>query len=59
MVDVLFLGELSLDGSLRHLQRVLPRVGPARDPGIPINPAGALLQPGKPRAADPRTTTGG
>jgi magnesium chelatase family protein len=31
---VLFLGELSLDGSLRHLQGVLPMVGLARDRGI-------------------------
>jgi magnesium chelatase family protein len=32
--DVLFLGELSLDGALRHLQGVLPMVGLARDRGI-------------------------
>ena len=32
--DVLFLGELSLDGSLRHLQGVLPMVGLARDRGM-------------------------
>ena len=31
---VLFLGELSLDGGLRHLQGVLPMVGLARDRGI-------------------------
>ncbi|MFN8525733.1 MAG: YifB family Mg chelatase-like AAA ATPase [Chloroflexota bacterium] len=31
--DVVFLGELSLDGSLRHLQGVLPMVGLARDRG--------------------------
>ena len=31
---VLFLGELSLDGTLRHLQGVLPMVGLARDRGI-------------------------
>ncbi len=32
--EVLFLGELSLDGSLPHLQGVLPMVGLARDHGI-------------------------
>ena len=32
--QVLFLGELSLDGSLRHLQGVLPMVGLARDRGM-------------------------
>ena len=32
--DVLFLGELSLDGSLRHLQGVLPMVGLAHDRGM-------------------------
>ena len=32
--DVLFLGELSLDGSLRHLQGVLPMAGLVRDRGI-------------------------
>ena len=31
---VLFLGELSLDGGLRHLQGGLPMVGLARDRGI-------------------------
>jgi magnesium chelatase family protein len=31
---VVFLGELSLDGTLRHLQGVLPMVGLARDRGI-------------------------
>jgi len=31
---VVFLGELSLDGSLRHLQGVLPMVGLARDRGV-------------------------
>ena len=31
---VLFLGELSLDGGLRHLQGVLPMVSLARDRGI-------------------------
>ncbi len=33
VADVVFLGELSLDGSLRHLQGVLPMVGLARDRG--------------------------
>jgi magnesium chelatase family protein len=32
--DVVFLGELSLDGSLPHLQGVLPMVGLARDRGM-------------------------
>src|SRR5215212_9315586 len=32
--NVLFLGELSRDGGLRHLQGVLPMVGLARDRGI-------------------------
>ena len=31
---VVFLGELSLDGALRHLQGVLPMVGLARDRGM-------------------------
>lgn len=31
---VVFLGELSLDGTLRHLQGVLPMVGLARDRGV-------------------------
>ena len=30
VAGVLFLGELSLDGGLRHLQGVLPMVAPAR-----------------------------
>jgi magnesium chelatase family protein len=30
VASVLFLGELSLDGGLRHLQGVLPMVAPAR-----------------------------
>ncbi|MDP8924295.1 MAG: ATP-binding protein [Chloroflexota bacterium] len=34
VANVLFLGELSLDGGLRHLQGVLPMVGLARDRGI-------------------------
>ncbi len=34
VAGVLFLGELSLDGELRHLQGVLPMVGLARDRGI-------------------------
>jgi magnesium chelatase family protein len=32
--NVVFLGELSLDGTLRHLQGVLPMVGLARERGI-------------------------
>ena len=32
--NVLFLGELSLDGNLRHLHGVLPMVGLAGDRGI-------------------------
>jgi len=32
--DVVFLGELSLDGTLRHLQGVLPMVGLARERGM-------------------------
>ncbi|MCC6179307.1 MAG: YifB family Mg chelatase-like AAA ATPase [Chloroflexi bacterium] len=34
VANVLFLGELSLDGTVRHLQGVLPMVGLARDRGI-------------------------
>lgn len=33
--DALFLGELSLDGSLRHTHGILPMVALARDRGIP------------------------
>ena len=33
-VDVLFLGELGLDGMLRHSNGMLPMVGVARDHGI-------------------------
>jgi hypothetical protein len=34
VAGVLFLGELSLDGGLRHLQGVLPMVALARDRGL-------------------------
>src|SRR5262249_55668807 len=34
--DALFLGELSLDGGLRHTHGILPMVALARDRGIPV-----------------------